>query len=79
MSAEQLVPVVVDTSLVVKWLLPEPDSPSALEQRRRWEAEGVVPSAPDFLLLEVHNVLWKKLQRGEILLLRKNHSETKRI
>lgn len=66
MSAESLVPVVVDASVVVKWLLTEPDSAAAIEQRRQWHAEGVVPAAPDFLLIELHNILWKKLQRGEI-------------
>lgn len=68
MSAESLTPAVVDASVVVKWLLAEPDSALALEQRRRWQAQGMVPAAPDFLLLELHNVLWKKLQRGDLAL-----------
>lgn len=66
MSAKTLTPAVVDASVVVKWLLPEPDSAAALEYRRRWVAQGIVPAAPDFLLIELHNVFWKKLQRGEI-------------
>lgn len=66
MNAESLVPAVVDASVVVKWLLTEPDSAAAIEQRRQWHTEGVVPAAPDFLLIELHNILWKKLQRGDI-------------
>lgn len=66
MSVEPLRPAVVDASIVVKWLLPEPDSAAALTQRRQWTTEGRVPSAPNFLLIELHNVLWKKIQRGEL-------------
>ena len=66
MSAKALTPVVVDASIAVKWLLPEPDSAVALEQRRRWTTQRVVPAAPDFLLIELHNVFWKRLQRGEL-------------
>jgi len=66
MSAEPLTPVVVDASLVIKWLLPEPDSAAALECRRRWAAHHTVPVAPDFLLIEVHNAFWKKLLKGEL-------------
>ena len=66
MSAERLTPVVVDASLVVKWLLPEPDSAAALDCRRRWVTQGIVPAAPDFLLIELHNVFWKKLQQGQL-------------
>lgn len=66
MSAEAATSVVVDASLAIKWLLPEPDSTSALALRRRWDNHGIAPAAPDFLLIEVHNVLWKKLTRGDI-------------
>ncbi len=66
MSAKTFTPAVVDASIVVKWLLPEPDSAAALESRRRWVAQGIVPAAPDFLLIELHNVFWKKLQQGEL-------------
>ena len=64
MSVETVAPAVVDASIVVKWLLPEPDSESALAQRQTWKTQGLVPAAPDFLLIELHNVLWKKSQRG---------------
>lgn len=66
MSDKPLTAAVVDVSIVVKWLLPEPDSDAAVEQRRQWEANGLVPVAPDFLLIELHNVLWKKIQRNEL-------------
>lgn len=66
MSAKQAAQVVVDASIVIKWLLTEPDSGAALSQRRAWQARGMIPAAPDFLLIELHNILWKKLQRGEL-------------
>lgn len=68
MSAEPsaLSAVVVDASVVVKWLLPEPASDVALDLRRQWHAKDAAPAAPDFLLIELHNVLWKKLEQGEL-------------
>ena len=66
MSAKRLVAAVVDASVAIKWLLMEPDSSSALALRRRWQGLGVVPAAPDFLLIELHNVLWRKLQQGHL-------------
>ena len=55
MSDKPLSAAVVDVSIVVKWLLPEPDSAAAVEQRRQWKANGLVPVAPDCLLIELHN------------------------
>lgn len=54
--------VVVDASVAIKWFVPEALSP---------EAEGFLDgsfdlTAPDLLLAEVGNVLWKKTARGEI-------------
>jgi len=66
MSAKPHIGAIVDTSVVVKWLINEPGSDSALSQRQQWQAKNLVPAAPDFLLVELHNVLWKKLERGDI-------------
>src|SRR5439155_1475412 len=52
--------LVIDASVAVKWVVPEPDSKHAeclLEH-------GLV--APDLLFAECANVLWKKVRRGEL-------------
>lgn len=52
--------LVVDASVAVKWLLPEPDRPLA----RRLLTEGEPLCAPDLVLAEVGNALWKNVRRG---------------
>jgi predicted nucleic acid-binding protein len=52
--------LVIDASVAVKWVVPEPDSDRAevlLDHRM---------VAPDLLLAECANVLWKKVRRGEL-------------
>jgi predicted nucleic acid-binding protein len=52
---------VVDASVVVKWFLPESDTPAAdflLEKFLNNEADLI---APDVLLLEVASSLWKRV------------------
>ena len=53
--------VVVDASAALKWVLEEEGSPDALKLLDR-----DVLHAPDFLLLEVANVLWTKVRRGAL-------------
>lgn len=53
-------PWIVDAGVVVKWVLPEPDSALAL----RLQGERLL--APEFLDVECANVLWKAARRGEI-------------
>lgn len=53
--------VVVDASAALKWVLEEEGSPDALELLGR-----DVLHAPDFLLLEVANVLRTKVRRGAL-------------
>lgn len=53
--------LVVDASIAVKWLLPEPDSDRARALILRGDL-----AAPDLLRLEVANALWKQSQRGAI-------------
>ncbi|PYP99716.1 MAG: PIN domain nuclease [Acidobacteria bacterium] len=54
--------VVVDASIVVKWLAHEPDS----EPATRVIVDGGPLTAPDLLPVEVANVLWKKIRRGDM-------------
>lgn len=53
---------VLDASVVVKWFLPEPDAEAA----RRLQGGILECEAPDLLLLEVSNVLWKYVVRGAL-------------
>jgi predicted nucleic acid-binding protein len=52
--------LVVDASVAVKWFAPEPLAEAAAELRRE---SGLV--APDFMLVEVANVFWKRMRRGD--------------
>lgn len=54
--------LVVDTSVAVKWFVDEPDRYSA---RLLLSAEHSL-FAPDFLIAEVANVLWRKSRIGDI-------------
>ena len=54
--------LVVDASVAVKWLFAEPHSHEA----RQLLAPRIVLHAPDFILTEVANVIWKKARRKEI-------------
>ncbi len=54
---------VVDTSALVKYVLPEQDS-SVAERLVALHRAGVVDLiAPQYILVESANVLWKQLQR----------------
>ncbi len=58
--------VVVDASLVVKWLVWEPDSGSARALARTWAGDGVTPTAPYLMPVEVSNALHRRVLRGEL-------------
>ena len=53
---------VVDASVVVKWLVPEEHSEEAILLR----SPRLTLHAPELVLPEVGNVLWKKARRGEM-------------
>ncbi len=52
--------VVVDTSLVLKWIFNEPDSNKALALLARWTKERVVIRVPPLLIYEATNALHHK-------------------
>jgi predicted nucleic acid-binding protein len=58
--------IVVDTSIVLKWVLDEPDSATALALLNRWINEGTVIQAPALLTYEVANALFQRVRKGEI-------------
>lgn len=53
---------VIDASIAIKWVVDEPDSREAVLLRRQ------KLFAPDLLIAECANVLWKKVRRGEMTL-----------
>lgn len=57
-----MTPVVVDSSVAVKWFVPE----VLAEQAAELLDGSFVLLAPDLLLAEAANVLWKKVGRGEL-------------
>ena len=54
--------LIVDASVAVKWLFTE----EGTVESRRLLAHRIVLYAPDFILTEVANVIWKKARRKEI-------------
>lgn len=52
--------LVIDASVAVKWVVPEPDS----DRAEVLLDHGMV--APDLLFAGCANVLWKKVRRGEL-------------
>lgn len=54
--------IIVDGSVAVKWFVPEQHADAAL----RLLQDNTGMGAPDIILAEVGNILWKKWRRGEI-------------
>lgn len=52
----------MDASIAIKWVVEEEGTPEALTLRQRAKL-----IAPDLLVAECANVLWKKVQRDELL------------
>lgn len=53
--------IVVDASIAIKWIVPEPGTVEAIQLYSRCEA-----IAPDLLIAECANILWKKVSRGNL-------------
>jgi predicted nucleic acid-binding protein len=53
--------IVVDASVAVKWVLPEPDSGPAVALR---EAGAMI--VPSLVVAEIGNALWKSVLRGDV-------------
>lgn len=53
--------LVVDASIAIKWVIEEEGTAQALALRR-----GAKLIAPEFLVAECANILWKKVQRREL-------------
>jgi len=54
--------LVIDASVAVKWVVEEHGTAEALVLRQKAQL-----IAPDLLIAECANILWKKVQRGELL------------
>jgi len=53
---------VVDASVIIKWYVPEDDFAAA----RALRVPRVRLSAPDLLFIELSNILWKIVRRGDM-------------
>ena len=58
--------LVVDSGVMLKWVVPEHDSPDALRVRAAATTGAVRLIAPDFLLVELGNILWKKVRQNAL-------------
>ena len=58
--------VVVDASIAVKWLLPEPDSSKADDLLIMWEQSGARVASPHLLPVEVANAVYQRVRRDQI-------------
>ena len=56
-----MTPRVIDASIAIKWVIEEVGSPRAASL-----LDGSRLVAPDLLLIECANVLWKKVRRAEL-------------
>jgi predicted nucleic acid-binding protein len=54
--------LIVDASVAIKWVLPEPDSHVALALR----TDERLFSAPSLIIEEISNIAWKYVRRGEL-------------
>ena len=61
-------PVVVDTSIAVKWAVEEGDSREANALRESWRTLGLQVSAPDLLTREFNSALFGKVRAGGMAL-----------
>ncbi|BCH32246.1 DNA-binding protein [Mesorhizobium sp. L-8-10] len=53
--------LIIDASIAVKWVVEEDGTEAAIAMRSRFRF-----AAPDLLVAECSNILWKKVQRGNL-------------
>ncbi len=58
--------VVIDASLALKWILPEPETEEAFAMGDRWLNEGIRVTGPSLLIEEATNVLHRRTLTGQI-------------
>lgn len=58
--------VVVDASLVFKWIVKEEDSALADDLAKQWFAEEVLVLAPSLLMFELTNALYQQIRSGDL-------------
>jgi len=56
--------VVVDASIALKWVLPEPDTAIAVALLNEWLTKRVRIVAPSWFAGEVANILYRRARRG---------------
>ncbi|APO72151.1 PilT domain-containing protein (plasmid) [Rhizobium gallicum] len=54
--------LIVDASIAIKWVVEEKGTHAAVDLRSRFRF-----AAPELLIPECANILWKKTQRGELM------------
>ncbi|CAN7344839.1 type II toxin-antitoxin system VapC family toxin [Bosea sp. LjRoot9] len=54
--------LIVDASIAIKWVVEEDGTQAAVDLRSRFRF-----AAPELLIAECANILWKKTQRGELM------------
>ncbi|MDQ3928681.1 MAG: type II toxin-antitoxin system VapC family toxin [Chloroflexota bacterium] len=57
----------IDSSVVIKWFVAENNTAEALQVRAKYDADELELLAPDFINIEVGNILWKKHKLGLLL------------
>ena len=57
---------VIDASVAIKWFFVEEDKPQAMALLQAAAEQRCLLRAPDFLVVEVANVVWKRHRRGEV-------------
>jgi len=58
---------VIDASVAIKWYIPEPLSDASVYYLELYRQEKARLLAPDFIIAEMGNVLWKKVRQDELI------------
>jgi predicted nucleic acid-binding protein len=57
---------VIDASVAIKWLLPEEGRDLALGLQNEYQEGAIDLIAPELIVSEIGNVLWRRMRRGEL-------------